>query len=71
MRVAILSEKEREMIKAYLSEGIKRAGFRTLLFRIRHNYEALKSDMDLIERMLMHKTLTESIGRARKRKRRF
>lgn len=52
MRVALLSDHEREMLRVYLKEGIKREGFRTLLFRIRHNHEGIKEDLALIERVL-------------------
>jgi hypothetical protein len=69
MRVAILSEYERELLRNYLKDGTRSEAFRVLLFRIRHNYERLKEDMDLIERALMEKTLKESIGKERKRKR--
>lgn len=51
MREYVLTEKEREIIRAYLDSGVRLEGFRTLLTRCRH-MEAIKTDLELIQQFL-------------------
>jgi hypothetical protein len=52
MREYILTEKEREVLKDYLENGVKGNHYYVLLHRLKKNYESLKRDFDLIDRSM-------------------
>ena len=52
MREYILTERERQLLKAYLEKDLKLKGFRSLAFRILKAHNQLKSDFELIENLL-------------------
>jgi len=52
MRKRILTDNEREIIEAYLNDGTKLEGFRTLKFRVNHVGDKSKilNDLELINK---------------------
>jgi hypothetical protein len=52
MRQYIFTPKEREILLTYLEKGIKLDGFRTLLSRMKTNYERLRDEINLMEKIL-------------------
>jgi len=55
MREYILTERERQVLKAYLEKDLKLNGFRSLAFCIIKAHKQLKSDFELIENLLKKK----------------
>ena len=51
MHKAILSDKERQIIKCYLETGEKVQGFRMLKVRLKRKYKRIREDFELIEKM--------------------
>lgn len=52
MREYILTDKEREVLKAYLENGKKLYGIHQLKNRAKQHYARLKEDMSLIEKIV-------------------
>jgi len=52
MKEYILTEKERKVLNDYLEKGVKGNHYYVLVHRLKKNYNVLRADMELIERML-------------------
>ena len=52
MRNYILTEKEREILKVFLENGLKLDGFSVLILRLKKAEKSLKEDLELIDATL-------------------
>ena len=52
MRNYILTEREREIVEAYLKRDLKLDGFQVLAGRIRRNAKKLMNDVELLKRIM-------------------
>jgi len=52
MRNYIFTEREREIVEAYLKRKLKLDGFQVLAGRVRKNAKKLMSDMELLKKIM-------------------
>jgi len=52
MRNYIFTEREREIVEAYLKRKLKLDGFQVLAVRVRKNSKKLMSDMELLKKIM-------------------
>jgi len=52
MRNYIFTEREREIVEAYLKRKLKLDGFQVLAVRVRKNAKKLMSDMELLKKIM-------------------
>jgi len=52
MRTYLLTEQERKIINKFLDTDEKLEGFKVLLHRCRHSQITIKTDLELVERLL-------------------
>ena len=49
VRIYILTERERKILKRYLENGEKHDGFRIPIHYLRNNIDRIQSDLDLVK----------------------
>jgi len=52
MRNYIFTQREREIVEAYLKRGLKLDGFQVLAGRVRKNAKKLMNDMELLKKII-------------------
>ncbi len=52
MKSYILTELERQLLRDFLAEDVKKEGFKMLLHRMRKNVSQLKADLELVSEVL-------------------